>query len=202
MTKLLGSTGTESSAGNTGTSGGSKGATTFVQADSTCFRDLVQRLTGPPINETAQPMGAVKAPKNPTAKLHERRKLYARPNIEIARPATSFKVYQLPPAACNIHQVQSPSPSSSFQVSPISSCSPPMAPYSHPCGSNKRVSEADGELLEEKATKEKRFYLHPSPRSKPRLDPEDNGACTVSAQPKLLTLFPLTSPTAADTKFP
>ncbi|XP_073042079.1 VQ motif-containing protein 31-like [Primulina eburnea] len=194
MDKLLGSTGTESPAGN----GGSKGATTFVQADSTCFRDLVQRLTGPPVNETAQPVAAVKAPKKQTAELHERRKLNARPNIEIARPAPSFKVYnQLPPAVYN-PQVQSPSPSSILQVSPISSGSHPVAPYSHPSGSNKRVSEADGDQsLEEKATKEKRSYLHPSPRSKPRLDIEDNGASTVSAEPKLLTLFPLTSPTTA-----
>ncbi|XP_073272448.1 VQ motif-containing protein 31-like [Primulina huaijiensis] len=192
MPSLLGSTGTESPAGN----GGSKGATTFVQADSTCFRDLVQRLTGPPVNETAQPVAAVKAPKKPTAELHERRKLNAR-YIEIARPATSFKVYQLLPAVYN-PQFQSPSPSSMLQVSPIRSCNHPVAPYSHPSGSNKRVSEADGDQsLEEKATKEKRSNLHRSPRSKPRLDIEDNGASTVSAQPKLLTLFPLTSPTTA-----
>ncbi|KAF3535577.1 hypothetical protein F2Q69_00018575 [Brassica cretica] len=36
---------------------------------------------------------------------------------------------------------------------------------------------------EEKAIKERRFYLHPSPRSKPRY-----------TEPELLTLFPLTSP--------
>ncbi|XP_073146912.1 VQ motif-containing protein 31-like [Henckelia pumila] len=192
MTKLLlgSSTGAESPSGITG-GGGYKGATTFVQADSTCFRDLVQRLTGPSIIETAQPVAAVvKAPKKPTTELHERRKLYARPNIEIARPASSFKVHQLPPSI--------------LQVSPISSCSHTAAPYSHACGSNKRVvSEAAGDhelLVEEKDGKEKRSYLlQPSPRSKPRLDLEDdNGASTVSAQPKLLTLFPLTSPTSAD----
>ncbi|KZV20227.1 VQ motif-containing protein [Dorcoceras hygrometricum] len=148
MGKLQGSsTGTESPAGKTG-----GGSTTFVQADSTCFRELVQRLTGPPAAEMAV--------KKPTTGLHERRKLYARPKVEVD------KVYGVQAAA-----------------------------YSHPCGSNKRVS-----LEESGALKEKRSYLHPSPRSRPRLDLEDNGA---APQPKLLTLFPLTSPTAADNaKFP
>ncbi|KAL0842811.1 hypothetical protein Bca101_016056 [Brassica carinata] len=39
---------------------------------------------------------------------------------------------------------------------------------------------------EEKAIKERRFYLHPSPRSKPGY-----------TEPELLTLFPLTSPNSS-----
>ncbi|CAN6992089.1 unnamed protein product [Brassica oleracea var. botrytis] len=39
---------------------------------------------------------------------------------------------------------------------------------------------------EEKAIKERRFYLHPSPRSKPGF-----------TEPELLTLFPLTSPNSS-----
>lgn len=136
-----------------GGGGSSKAGTTYVQADSTCFRDLVQRLTGPsaPVRSPA--------PKS-TEKLHERRKCY-KPKIEIG--------------------IQFRHPSNRF-----SPCSPSLS--SSRAGPNKRASSPSKieELLnheeEEKAIKEKRFYLHPSPRSKPRL--------TEEPEAQLLTLFP------------
>ncbi|PIN15787.1 hypothetical protein CDL12_11596 [Handroanthus impetiginosus] len=178
---------------------GSKAGTTFVQADSACFRDLVQRLTGPSGNEAKSP-----APK-PTQKLHERRK-YNKPKIEIAKPlefqfqaASQLKVPSSPPTlgAMSPGGGYRPPGSWSYPVSPSSMIllSPPSSLQASPIttpvtvgSSNKRVSPSAIELNpgeEEKAIKEKRFYLHPSPRSKPRL----------AAEPELLTLFPLTSPT-------
>ncbi|KAL3844979.1 hypothetical protein ACJIZ3_002382 [Penstemon smallii] len=153
-----------------GDSGGSNSGTMFVKADSACFRDLVQRLTGPSINDKVPKSPAPK----PTQKLHERRK-YTKPKLEISKPMT--KIQSSPNLLCL------GSPSSVIQLSPPISLPP------SPITSNKRVSPSPMELNrgeEEKAIKEKRFYLHPSPRSKPRL----------ASEPELLTLFPLASPTA------
>ncbi|KAK6125660.1 hypothetical protein DH2020_015593 [Rehmannia glutinosa] len=181
---------TPASGGGNGGDGGSKAGATFVQADSTCFRDLVQRLTGPSGNQAQAPVKSP-APK-PTQKLHERRK-YNKPKIEIAKPV-GFQIQpalqpKIPTSPSSMLFAASPSsvmmlsPPSSLQASPIST---PATVGS----SNKRVSPSAVELNpgeEEKAIKEKRFYLHPSPRSKPRL----------SAEPELLTLFPLSSPTTS-----
>ncbi|KAL2236283.1 UNVERIFIED_CONTAM: VQ motif-containing protein 31 [Sesamum indicum] len=183
-------------------SGGDGGAskTTFVQADSTCFRDLVQRLTGPSGNEAPAPIKSP-APK-PAQKLHERRK-YKQPKLDISTPI-AFQIPSSPPMV----GAMSPqgaggygpgpwscpaSPSSSILMSPPRSlqASPTSTPvYAVTGGSNKRSSPSAMEIdfgEEERAIKEKRFYLHQSPRSKMRLAPE----------PELLTLFPLTSPNAA-----
>ncbi|KAI3450961.1 hypothetical protein Pfo_007626 [Paulownia fortunei] len=197
---------TQSPGGGGGDGGGSKARTTFVQADSTCFRDLVQRLTGPSVNQAPAPVKSP-APK-PTQKLHERRK-YNKPKIEIAKPAgfpiqaaLHPKIPRSPPILCagspgggyGPSQWSYPaSPSSVMLLSPPSSlqASPISTPVPVGC-SNKRVSPSAFELNpgeEEKAIKEKRFYLHPSPRSKPRL----------ATEPELLTLFPLTSPTTTVT---
>ncbi|KAL6583487.1 hypothetical protein OROMI_005565 [Orobanche minor] len=181
--------------------GGSKAGTTFVQADPTCFRDLVQRLTGPSGNP-AQAQTPVKSPApKPTQKLHERRN-YNKPQIEIAKPAVFQAQTSLQPkiptspnmlfagSPVGVYRAFSASPSSVTMLSPPSSLLQ-VSPISTPMGSNKRVSPSDALELnpgeEEKAIKEKRFYLHPSPRSKPRL----------AAEPELLTLFPLESPTTS-----
>ncbi|KAL0448280.1 UNVERIFIED_CONTAM: VQ motif-containing protein 31 [Sesamum latifolium] len=179
-----------------GGDGGSK--TTFVQADSTCFRDVVQRLTGPSGNEG--PATTIKSPApKPAQKLHERRK-YKQPKLDISTPI-SFKIPLSPPLggggggggygpgpwscpASPSSSIMMSSPPRSLQASPTST---PVAVYA---ASNKRLSPSAMDMdfgEEERAIKEKRFYLHQSPRSKMRLAPE----------PELLTLFPLTSPNAA-----
>ena len=153
-----------------------KPLTTFVQTDTTAFREIVQRLTGPSESYTL-PSSKAAGSKRPTStsKLHERRHL-TRPKLQIVKPSLShFK----PP---------------SFITSPIGT--PPRAdhpsfitsPVGTPSKIMSKLSIGDGEkelnsIEEEKATREKRFYLHPSPRSM-------HG----SAQPELLSLFPLESP--------
>ncbi|KAL0379289.1 UNVERIFIED_CONTAM: VQ motif-containing protein 31 [Sesamum radiatum] len=186
-----------------GGDGGSK--TTFVQADSTCFRDVVQRLTGPSGNEAAPATIKSPAPK-PAQKLHERRK-YKQPKLDISTP-TAFQSFQAkiplsPPMAGAMSPLggcygQGPwscpaSPSSSIMMSPPRSlqASPTSTPvYAGSGGSNKRLSPSAMDIdfgEEERAIKQKRFYLHQSPRSKMPLAPE----------PELLILFPLTSTNAA-----
>nr|XP_019067181.1 VQ motif-containing protein 31 [Solanum lycopersicum] len=135
----------------------SKEMTTFVQADLSCFREVVQRLTGTSecIDgnlEIAAATNISKAQKqHNTSKLHHRRQC-RRPDIEITN--------------------------SQFQ--PIIIPSPSTR-------SNKRASpsiETINKVEEEKAIKERRFYLHTSPRSK-------HGN---AEEPELLTLLPLISP--------
>ncbi|CAA0833979.1 VQ motif-containing protein 31 [Striga hermonthica] len=195
---------TQNPATGSGGDGGAKAGTTFVQADSTCFRDLVQRLTGPSGNQAqAQVQAPVKSPApKPTQKLHERRK-YSKPKIEIAKLG-DFQDHQSLQSkmATSPNMLFGGSPQGgfgAFSTSPSSSVmmlslpnSLQASPISTPVGSsNKRASPSNELELnpgeEEKAIKEKRFYLHPSPRSKPRLAPD----------PELLTLFPLASPTAS-----
>ncbi|KAK4394291.1 VQ motif-containing protein 31 [Sesamum angolense] len=184
----------------TGGDGGSK--TTFVQADSTCFRDLVQRLTGPSGNEAP---AAIKSPApKPAQKLHERRK-YKQPKLDISTPIAFHSFQPKIPSSPPMVGSMSPgggygpgpwscpaSPSSSILMSPPRSlqASPTSTPvYALTRGSNKRLSPSAMDIdfgEEERAIKEKRFYLHQSPRSKMRL----------ASEPELLTLFPLTSPNA------
>ncbi|XP_022149395.1 VQ motif-containing protein 31 [Momordica charantia] len=148
---------------------GCKPLTTFVQTDTTTFREVVQRLTGPSESHTP-PSKAAGSSKRPiaTSKLHERRHL-TRPKLQIVKPAAShfFK-----PTSC----ISSEHPS----------CT--SSPLGTPSKILSKLSIGDGEkelnaMEEEKAIKERRFYLHPSPRSMPGY-----------AQPELLTLFPLESP--------
>ncbi|XP_044461508.1 VQ motif-containing protein 31 [Mangifera indica] len=157
-----------------------KPLTTFVQTDSNTFREVVQRLTGPSESEAATQEGApakVAGVKRQTCKLHERRH-HTRPKLEIAKPPTNFKPGSSPSRSANSSLLPSPvvTPSAIFSKLSI--------------GEEENKEEAKSELNsqeEEKAIKERRFYLHPSPRSKPGY-----------TEPELLTLFPLTSPRTSE----
>ncbi|XP_057797397.1 VQ motif-containing protein 4-like [Salvia miltiorrhiza] len=139
--------------------------TTFVQADTTTFKQVVQMLTGsskpgcgggiPPIKSTGQ--------KKQGFKLYERRN-----SIKNGLMINTF----VPGPARNSNSPRKPeilSPSildfPSLVLSPVT----PM---------NEDRAAAD---QEERAIAEKKFYFHPSPRTAP--DP-----------PQLLPLFPVTSP--------
>ncbi|XP_028766381.1 VQ motif-containing protein 11-like [Neltuma alba] len=153
--------------------------TTFVQADASSFRAVVQKLTGAsddpssprlPITLPSR-LGATTdvGPKKPAFKLHERRHSARKMDLSIG-------VSQRP-----VFTVTSPGPSPSS--SPYSSLSPSW--YARTRGSATVIASPVSplEMLEERAIAEKGFFLHPSPLSTPR-----------ASQPELLPLFPLHSP--------
>ncbi|XP_010452849.1 PREDICTED: VQ motif-containing protein 31-like isoform X1 [Camelina sativa] len=165
-----------------------KPVTTFVQTDTNTFREIVQRLTGPSENNSAvaPPEATViktVIQKKPTSKLHERRQCM-RPKLEIVKPPLSFKPTGTTPSSKsgNTNLLTSPvgTPSSLFSNLSLVEGEPDS------CTTN---IEEEGKAIkeeEEKAIKERRFYLHPSPRSKPGY-----------TEPELLPLFPLTSPNSS-----
>ncbi|KAF3946534.1 hypothetical protein CMV_027210 [Castanea mollissima] len=162
--------------------------TTFVQADPSTFRAVVQKLTGAPEDPSAQKLplnhkphhlsAAEMGPRKPTFKLHERRLATKKLELKFNPGLNPF----------------GPSPSSS---------SSPSGPYVRPmifspvspfelelyARGSPRTPREVVEEEEERAIAEKGFYLHPSPLSTPR----------GSDPPELLSLFPLHSPTAAQT---
>lgn len=152
--------------------------TTFVQANPSNFRAVVQRLTGatqdsPSLKLPVTGPGPA-GPRRPAFKLHERRQSARKLEIMLNNGGSfgGFGVGSPPSSA---------SPSSarkrSFLASPIS----PLEMLTR--GSPRSPMEE-----EEKAIAEKGFYLHPSPLNTPR------GA----EPPELLPLFPLQSPTATN----
>ncbi|KAF8115673.1 hypothetical protein N665_0025s0133 [Sinapis alba] len=160
-----------------------KPVTTFVHTDTNTFREIVQRLTGPSENNAAAAPEATAnktaAQKKPTSKLHERRQCMMRPKLEIVKPPLSFKPTSTTPS--------SKSGNTNLLTSPVGT----------PCSLLSNLALIEGDKAdpdscttnteeEEKAIKERRFYLHPSPRSKPGY-----------TEPELLTLFPLTSPNSS-----
>ncbi|TYI06826.1 hypothetical protein ES332_A10G186200v1 [Gossypium tomentosum] len=156
-----------------------KPLTTFVQTDSNTFQEIVQRLTGPSESDPAQG-AATKGPglKRPISKLHERRQSM-RPKLEIVKPPLSFKPATSP----------SRSGSSSLLASPVGTPSTIFSKLTFL--EDEYIEELTKTELntveEEKAIKERRFYLHPSPRSR-----------AGKTDPELLVLFPLTSPRTND----
>ncbi|CAJ1937669.1 unnamed protein product [Sphenostylis stenocarpa] len=169
-----------------------KPLTTFVQTNSDAFREVVQRLTGPSEASAAKEgeAGKVSTIKRTTSKLHERRKSM-KPKLEIVKPTFHGKNgSSLSP---------SKSRSSSFSPSPRSGCSSLLPSPTTPSTLFSQLTILEHERKEEfvkpelnieeeeKAIKERRFYLHPSPRAKPGY-----------SEPELLFLFPLASPYASE----
>ncbi|XP_028792957.1 VQ motif-containing protein 4 [Neltuma alba] len=171
--------------------------TTFVQADTSSFKQVVQMLTGsshPPSQDPASapppppPSSAAKnfnippvktAPKKQGFKLYERRNSLK----------NSLMINTLVPNYAHSSGFSSPrkpeilSPSildfPSLTLSPVTPLNDDPFDKSSPSLGNS--SE------EEKAIAEKGFYLHPSPMSTPR-----------DSEPQLLPLFPLTSPRVSE----
>jgi hypothetical protein len=109
-----------------------------------------------------------------------------RPRLEIVKPPIQFK----PGTSTNQHPCFSPTKAgnSGFLPSPVT----PSTIFSRLCIlENEKKGESGIRELnsqeEEKAIKERRFCLHPSPRSRPGY-----------SEPQLLTLFPLTSPKTSE----
>lgn len=176
-----------------GASADCKPLTTFVHTNSNAFREVVQRLTGPSEATAAKEGEATKVPnvKRTPSKLHERRK-YMKPKLEIVKPSFQYK-------SGGASLSPSMSINSSFPPSPGSGSSSLLPSPTTPSRIFSKLTILDDEKKEdsaipelnteeeEKAIKEKRFYLHPSPRSKQGYN-----------EPELLTLFPMTSPNPGD----
>ncbi|XP_004506959.1 VQ motif-containing protein 11 [Cicer arietinum] len=167
--------------------------TTFVQADPSNFRSVVQKLTGASQDPSAQklpltlpsrltaqahrpppPTETIMGPKKPNFKLHERRSKKLQLNVS-ETPTMMFHnnnnimMMMMMNNNNNINR-------SVVMASPVSPLefyygNGPISPY-------EEVEEKD----EEKVIAEKGFYLHPSPRA--------------STPPELLPLFPLHSPSS------
>ncbi|KAK1436798.1 hypothetical protein QVD17_02581 [Tagetes erecta] len=143
--------------------------TTFVQADPSTFRSVVQRLTGatptiPPPHTVAE------THRRSEFKLHERRQTTGKLQINLNNGFRPIGI--MSPAArqrCFNSEMMMSSPVSTLDVYGRGS---PRTP----------VEE------EERAIAEKGFYLHPSPITTPR-----------GSEPELLVLFPLCSPKTGST---
>uniref|UniRef100_A0A0A0LV54 VQ domain-containing protein n=1 Tax=Cucumis sativus TaxID=3659 RepID=A0A0A0LV54_CUCSA len=179
--------------------------TTFVQADTSSFKQVVQMLTGSP--ETAKQASVKSAPGVPNSDSHS--KTHIPPIKSLPRRQQSgFKLYErrnslnklkinpvFPVFASGAHSGFSPrkheilSPSildfPALALSPVTPLIPD--PFDRSGLANcSYLKNGNGKLdaeAEEKAIKEKGFYLHPSPTTTPR-----------DSEPRLLPLFPLTSP--------
>ncbi|CAA3031757.1 VQ motif-containing protein 11-like [Olea europaea var. sylvestris] len=166
--------------------------TTFVQADPSTFRAVVQKLTGTtttttpdsaaqklpsttPSRFTGKPIPGEMGPRKPAFKLHERRQSARKLEIKLGGTASSNSMVSPSTARCHQRNFLGFN-GEMLMVSPVS----PLDLFGR--GSPRTPRSPMEE--EERAIAEKRFYLHPSPLSTPR----------GSEPPELLPLFPVQSP--------
>ncbi|GAV72309.1 VQ domain-containing protein [Cephalotus follicularis] len=183
--------------------------TTFVQADTTTFKQVVQMLTGS--TETAKQASKPPASDPPPQQHHQQTKNYIIPPIKTTAPKKqNFKLYErrnnslknrlmintlVPCLANNINSHSSFSPRNKPEIlSPSLLDFPKLAlispvtplnedPFNKSSAYMGNYSSSSSSEEEIRAIAEKGFYLHPSPISTPR-----------DSQPQLLSLFPVTSP--------
>jgi len=171
--------------------------TTFVQVDTATFKEVVQQLTGlsKTAPETLHEAASVKGNiciKKPAFELHERRQYKTK--LGIIKPPLNFK-QGTAASLQNFQEEKLWSPEHGFSPSGPGFGVLRSSPLSTPTkffsslslGESERGEESScGDLNieeEEKAIRERRFYLHPSPTSRAQF-----------SEPELLSLFPLTSP--------
>ncbi|XP_043703049.1 VQ motif-containing protein 31-like [Telopea speciosissima] len=175
--------------------------TTFVQADPSTFRAVVQKLTGAtndpslkklpvtvPARQTGKGLFGEMGARKPAFKLQERRQSLRK--LEIKLEAASFGggggggagIYS--PSAVGGGAAATRQRCFMGGVGEMTLVSP-VSPFDLLSRGSPRTPtpRLTPEEEEERAIAEKCFYLHPSPRSTPR-----------SSEPELLPLFPLHSP--------
>lgn len=174
--------------------------TTFVQADTTSFKQVVQMLTGS--SETAKQASTSTKPnhnhnhnippkKQQGFKLYERRNSFHKnlninPLLPPIFPNSTF-------SPRNKQEILSPSilDFPSLVLSPVTPLIPDPFNRSGSSSSSssaaRNVSSLDS-LAEDKAIREKGFFLHPSPRA---------ASTSRDSEPRLLPLFPTSSPRAS-----
>ncbi|KAF1884951.1 hypothetical protein Lal_00028840 [Lupinus albus] len=163
--------------------------TTFVQADTSSFKQVVQMLTGS--QDTTKPTQQQQQQQPPpssrnfnippiktSSKKQQGFKLYERRNSNLKN---SLMINTLVPnLAYNKPEILSPSLLDFPSLSLLS----PITPLNdHDPFDKSSLSSLGSSSEEDRAIAEKGFYLHPSPMSTPR-----------EFEPQLLPLFPLTSP--------
>ncbi|CAK9185618.1 unnamed protein product [Ilex paraguariensis] len=163
--------------------------TTFVQADPSTFRDVVQRLTGAtqdpstqklpvtvPARLSGKPTSGEMGPRRSTFKLHERRQSAIKLEIKLNNGGGNSVGFggSTPTSARQRGLLRFGG--EMFMVSPVSPLD--LLGQGSPRTPRSPLEE------EERAIAEKGFYLHPSPLSTPR----------ASDPPELLPLFPISSP--------
>ncbi|KAG5401939.1 hypothetical protein IGI04_016546 [Brassica rapa subsp. trilocularis] len=145
--------------------------TTFFQTDASSFKQVVQMLTGsskkPNPNNKPKPRYSI-----PPVK--------ASPSKKLSSSSSGFRLYERRNSKkpLKIH----PDPGLSFSGS-----SPDTPLILVPFIQTGSLNKSPSSDAEERAMKEKGFYLHPSPSTTPRV-----------LEPRLLPLFPLTSPRVSD----
>uniref|UniRef100_A0A7N0TK72 VQ domain-containing protein n=1 Tax=Kalanchoe fedtschenkoi TaxID=63787 RepID=A0A7N0TK72_KALFE len=183
--------------------------TTFVQADTTSFKQVVQMLTGS--SETAKHASTHK-PNTSTAAASGQSEFSRSHNHQIPpmKPKQSFKLYErrnsmknfkisplipgFAPSGFSPRKQEILSPSMldfpSLTLSPVTPLIPDpftRSPFYHSSSGSVSGSCLSGAEIdsraEERAIAEKGFYLHKSPATTPR-----------ESEPRLLPLFPVTSP--------
>ncbi|GAU42851.1 hypothetical protein TSUD_387440 [Trifolium subterraneum] len=185
--------------------------TTFVQADTNSFKQVVQMLTGSletskqasttttttTLNKSNHHHNNIPPIKSITTKqqgfkLYERRNsLHKNLNINPLSPTTIFSSANNNSSFSPRNKPEILSPSildfPSLVLSPVTPLIPDPFNRSGSNGSSAARSGCLNAEAEDKAIKEKGFFLHPSPVSTPR---------DSSEPPRLLPLFPTTSPRA------
>ncbi|XP_057538437.1 VQ motif-containing protein 4 [Amaranthus tricolor] len=162
--------------------------TTFVQADTSSFKQVVQMLTGSsepipkPAPKQTNPIPPIKSPiKSKPSKLYERRSTNLK-NLHLSSTLNNSSI-----VSPRNYELLSPSSFLDFPSLVLS----PVTPLTHDPFNRSPVSSISSpypdpvvdKLAEDKAIAEKGFFLHPSPVSTPR-----------DSEPRLLPLFPVTSP--------
>ncbi|XLT38732.1 hypothetical protein HN873_070024 [Arachis hypogaea] len=178
--------------------------TTFVQADTSSFKQVVQMLTGS--SETAKQASKPASPHHhnhsiPPIKPNANKKQQQQSGFKLYERRNSLKnlnINPLMPVFSPIGSGFSPrkpeilSPSildfPALVLSPVTPLIPDPFDRSGPSQQQTGFSSSPGldSEAEDKAIKEKGFFLHPSPASTPR-----------DSEPRLLPLFPTTSPRAS-----
>ncbi|XP_020232578.1 VQ motif-containing protein 19 [Cajanus cajan] len=174
--------------------------TTFVQADTSTFKQVVQMLTGSSESTKLHPQQQDPIPPQPSKnfnippKKQQGFKLYERRNNNNNNLKNSLMINTLVPnfAHNNISGFSSPHKPEILSPSLLDFPSltlSPVTPLNHhdPFDKSSPSLGSSSSSEEERAIAEKGFYLHPSPMSTPR-----------EFQPQLLPLFPVTSPRVSE----
>ncbi|VAH79275.1 unnamed protein product [Triticum turgidum subsp. durum] len=149
--------------------------TTFVQADTTSFKQVVQMLTGSDAGNQAASGSGPCRPKKPSFKLYERRSSLK--NLKMIAPLAmgappSPRNASAAPEILSPSVLDFPSLKLSSPVTPLTG--DPFFPS---------PASSSGDAAERAAIADKGFFFHPSPRG--------------AEPPRLLPLFPVSSPRMA-----